>query len=246
MKVPISAFAFVCAFYGGIQLPGRIFYKFTPSKNEGITHSVYSSSQDMVSKFRMFETFENHDPRGDIANYLTMYETKPLTRSEMIDNLAIHALSEFDLSKIYRVKRAGKDLDPLYWSFGKIHGLENIAFADPEELRATNGNPVKIQKIVDRYDGAPDRFDSYEQVVEEMQKTLKDYKAAVDKLGFNSSDRKKVLALPFYLAKRQELAEPRRGQLEFKLFKELTGHDWYDDYGVEVDKEHKITEFNYE
>ena len=116
----------------------------------------------MVSKFRIFETFEHNNPKGDIVNYLTAYGTDPLTKSEMMDNIAIHALSEFDLSKIFRVKRAGKDLDPYFWSFGKIHGLENIAFADPEELKATNGNPVKIQKIVDRFDGCPWRFDSHE------------------------------------------------------------------------------------
>jgi len=45
---------------------------------------------------------------------------------------------------MFRIKRAGKDRDPLFWSFGKIHGLENIAFANEEELKATNGNPVKI------------------------------------------------------------------------------------------------------
>jgi hypothetical protein len=32
----------------------------------------------------------------------------------------------------------------MFWTFGKIHGLENIAFADPAEVKATNGNPVKI------------------------------------------------------------------------------------------------------
>jgi hypothetical protein len=47
----------------------------------------------------------------------------------------------------------GKDKDPMFYTFGKIHGLENIAFADPLELKATNGNPVSIQKIVNKYDG---------------------------------------------------------------------------------------------
>lgn len=70
MKLPIYAFAFTCAFYGGIQLPSRIFYKFSPSKNEGVSHAVYSSSQDMVSKFRMFETFDTVDSRDNIASYL--------------------------------------------------------------------------------------------------------------------------------------------------------------------------------
>lgn len=96
----------------------------------------------MVSKFRLFETFESPDPKRDIADYLTVYGTDPLTKTEMIDNIALNVLKEFDVSKIFRVKRAGKDKDPIFWSFGKIHGLENIAFADPEELRQTYGNPV--------------------------------------------------------------------------------------------------------
>jgi len=85
----------------------------------------------MVSKFRLFDTFETEDPKGDLANYLSVYGTDPLTKTEMIDNIALHALKEFDASKIFRVKRSGKDRDPIFWSFGKIHGLENIAFADP-------------------------------------------------------------------------------------------------------------------
>ena len=64
-------------------------------------------------------------------------------------------MKEFDLAKTFRVKRRGKDKDPLFWSFGKIHGLENIAFADSQELFETQGNPVKIQQIVDRIEGYP-------------------------------------------------------------------------------------------
>ena len=51
---------------------------------------------------------------------------------------------DVDLGEVYRVKRLGKDLDPLFWSFGKIHGLENIAYADSEELAKTEGNPVAL------------------------------------------------------------------------------------------------------
>ena len=75
---------------------------------------------------------------------------------------------------------------------------------------------------------------------------LDDYKATVDKMGLNSSDRKKLLALPFYLTKRMQLPEPRRGQPEFDFFKELTGKDWYDDQHQLFDNEYKITEFDYE
>jgi hypothetical protein len=45
-------------------------------------------------------------------------------------------------------------------------------------------------------------------------------------MNLNVSDRKKLLALPFYLSKRSENPEPKRGQQEFELFKELTGKDW--------------------
>lgn len=62
----------------------------------------------------------------------------------------------------------------------------------------------------------------------------------------NPSDRKKLLALPFYLAKRAEQPEPRMGQKEFDLFKELTGKNWHDNDGVLFDPEHKVTEFDYE
>lgn len=49
----------------------------------------------------------------------------------MVDNIILNTMKEYDLGKLFRVKRAGKDKDPMFWSFGKIHGLENIAFADP-------------------------------------------------------------------------------------------------------------------
>jgi hypothetical protein len=165
MRFPIYSAAFICAYYGGIQLPGRIFYKLSPQKNEGITHAVYSSSVDMVSKFRLFETFDTPDSRNDMAGYLSVYGTQPFTKNEMIDKIALHALKEFDLGKIYRIKKAGKDRDPMFWSFGKIHGLENIAFADPQEVKETKGNPVKIQQIVDRFEGAPFLIDSYDHLV---------------------------------------------------------------------------------
>lgn len=79
-----------------------------------------------------------------------------------------------------------------------------------------------------------------------MFAALGDYKEHINKMGLNSSDRKKLLALPFYLAKRNQAPEPRKGQKEFKLFQELTGHNWYDDADMDMDMEHKITEFDYE
>ena len=246
MKVPILGAAFVCGAYGGIQLPARVFYKLTPSKNVGITHSAYVSSNDMVSKFRLFETFENPNPKGNIADYLSLYGTEALTKSEMIDNIALHALKEFNVGQLFQVKRRGKDTDPLFWSFGKIHGLENIAFADPEELKETKGNPVKIQRIVDRYENSPIMIDSYEHLVQETQDALRGYREKIDGLNLNSSDRKKLLALPFYMSKRSQLPSPRKGQTEYKLFSEITHQQWFDDTHTDFDTEQKITEFDYE
>lgn len=163
-----------------------------------------------------------------------------------MDHIGMRAMQQVDLSKIFRVKIAGKDKDPMFWSFGKIHGLENIAFADPEEIKATNGNPVKIQKIVNKYDGPNFTINSFEHLVDEFHNALANYKKKVESIGLNSSDQKKLLALPFYMVKRQELPEPRRGQNEFELFKELTGNSWYKFADLETDLEKKITEFDYE
>ncbi len=78
-----------------------MFPKFTRSKFEGVSHSYYTSSQDIVSKFRLFESFEQSDSREEVANYLSLYSTQPLTKNEMMDNLALHALKEFDLGKMF-------------------------------------------------------------------------------------------------------------------------------------------------
>lgn len=105
MKLPIYGTAFVCGAYGGYQLPSRIFYKLTPSKNTGVTHSVYASSQDMVSKFRLFETFETPNPKGNVVDYLSVYGTEPLTKSEIIDNIALHAMKEFNVAQLFQIRR---------------------------------------------------------------------------------------------------------------------------------------------
>ena len=62
----------------------------------------------------------------------------------MLGNVMSQITKTHDIGNIFRVKRYGKDRDDIFWSFGKIHGLENIAFADIDEIKATEGNPVKI------------------------------------------------------------------------------------------------------
>lgn len=77
----------------------------------------------------------------------------------------------------------------------------------------------------------------------DLNEALAEYKASVEQLGeFHSSDRKKLLSLPFLLAKRAELPEPRKTQHdELNLFKELYGMNWYDDASTIVDSEQKVT-----
>ena len=76
----------------------------------------------------------------------------------MIKNLS----KQVDLADLYKVKRAGKDLDDFFWTFGKVHGLENIAFADPAELAATQGNPVALQALVNKVEGSAPKISSYD------------------------------------------------------------------------------------
>lgn len=150
------------------------------------------------------------------------------------------------MGKVFQVKRAGADLDPLFWSFGKIHGLENIAFCDPKEISATGGNPVKLQGLINAVNGPSKLFGSYEELVAETKSSLDAYKEHVNTMGLGTSDRKKLLALPFYLAKRQEAPEPKRGQHEMELFEKMFGQKWFDDAALQRDQETKITEFDYE
>ncbi len=130
MRLPIYSFAFICAFYGGIQLPGRIFPKFTPYLNDGVNHAVYTSSQDLVARFRLFDKIPEVDTERDISWYLNEYTTKPYSEADLVGKAMEEAVKRTDVTKLLRVKPSGRDRDPLFWSFGKIHGLENIAFAD--------------------------------------------------------------------------------------------------------------------
>ena len=89
-------------------------------------------------------------------------------------------------------------------------------------------------------------MNSFEHLVQELQVALHDYREKVEKLSMNPSDRKKVLALPFYLSKRSQQPEPRSGQAEYNLFNNLTGTNWYADSRTITDPENKLTEFDYE
>jgi len=68
----------------------------------------------------------------------------PVTRDEMINYSMMQTMKNQDISKLFRIKRKGADLDPIFWAFGKIHGLENIAFADQDEFMKAASNPILL------------------------------------------------------------------------------------------------------
>jgi hypothetical protein len=111
---------------------------------------------------------------------------------------------------------------------------------------------MAVQRLVNDANDAPKPAGpgSFETAVQDLQASLAEYQQAVDSFGgskvLHSSDRKKLLSLPFYMSKRVENASPKVGQKEWDLFKEIYGVEWnYYDH-LKFDPEEKITEFNFE
>ena len=73
-----------------------------------------------------------------------MYSNSPLTKADLLDKIADGQQVDPEYASKFRIKREGKDKDDLFWTYGKIHGLENLAFATEEEFRACNGDPKRI------------------------------------------------------------------------------------------------------
>jgi hypothetical protein len=139
----------------------------------------------------------------------------------------------------------GKDKDDLFWIFGNMHGLENIAYVDPKELEATKGNPALVQELLDNAKPT-DLPKTFEQQLDLLEEGLASYYEIINSTELAPSDRKKLLSLPFFLAKRTEMPEPKKGMKEYDLFKEMTGHNWDDFKNANFDREEKITEFDFE
>ena len=204
----------------------------------------YSGHSDLVSQFRLMEPGEPRNAYKDqIENYLE--NTTKLTRKDITEDLIARAEEVEEEEPAYQVRRLGKDADDIFWAFGKVHGLENIAFASEQEL-ARISDPVELQRLLNDVERPDTPALSFDHLISNMRETALQYKAEVDKLHLYTSDRQKLLALPFYLSKRSENSEPKKGQWQYEFFKELTGFNWHDDEGVERDEEKKITEFDYE
>ena len=163
-----------------------------------------------------------------MLDHMAMYDKDPLSKPELVEHMIKRISEQTDLSKVFQIKRQGKDRNDVFWLLGKIHGLENIAFCDSAELAEVGGNPAKLQMLINKIEPTSvPGFSSDEAVSSDLTDALERYKASVEKMNLYPSDKKKILSLPFFMAKRQEAPTPKssqKGQME--LFREMTGAEW--------------------
>jgi hypothetical protein len=79
-----------------------------------------------------------------------MYTSGPLTKAGMLERIAEGRPVDPKLMSKFKIKRAGRDADDIFWKLGKLHGLENLAYVSEEDLAATGGNPMKVQMLLDK------------------------------------------------------------------------------------------------
>lgn len=79
---------------------------------------------------------------------MSMYDKDPLSKPELVEHMFNRVCEQVDLGDIYQIKRQGKDRSDIFWQYGKIHGLENIAFVSDEDLATVNGNPIRLQELI--------------------------------------------------------------------------------------------------
>jgi len=78
-----------------------------------------------------------------------------MTKAELLNRIADGKPVDPEFASKFKIKRRGRDTDDIFWRYGKIHGLENIAFATEEELAACNGDPLLLQRLVDSINDRP-------------------------------------------------------------------------------------------
>lgn len=237
LRWPILLGTFCFGFHVATFLPSKVFKKFTRNntkENRGVTQEVYLGDSDMVGRFRVFDRSAEAEGQvsskteEEILDYLSLHAKEPLTKKELVEHMMKKINKNVDFSDIFQVKRSGKDENDIYWSFGKIHGLENIAFVDDEKLKQIKGNPVTLQRLVNEI--KPQDIPGYasrEALLADRTKALENYKDLVNSMSLHPSDRKKLLALPFALSKRSQNPDPQIGMVEMELYEELTGRPWH-------------------
>jgi hypothetical protein len=237
----IPLFAYYCGYVGARQLRGRRF------GGNDVTFESVSGGNDCISRFR---NMDYEKSPSNIQNTLTNYlaTTAVTSRKELEKEILECFPKNFNpYLKDKRVKRSEKDTDDLFWWFGKIHGLENIAFLSDDDIKRSKGNPIVLQDMVNKVKPSKPPANSFDGLVSETMKHLTEYKEQVNKFTLNRSDRAKLLLLPFQTRKRVQGPAPKKGMWQYELFTELAnGKDWHHYDGIEYDIEPKITIYNYE
>lgn len=61
-----------------------------------------------------------------------------LTKSELAEYMELDTQRKIQKGELQgkdkSIRREGRDSSDIFWTLGKIHGLENIIFVDPEDL----------------------------------------------------------------------------------------------------------------
>lgn len=231
----VPGIGFFCAYYGAKELRGRKF------AGKDASFESYSGANDVISRFRDTDFLDErkNDPKEKLIKYLRT--AIPLNRSDIQDNIST-IIGETSIPSQYKnkkVRRYGKDKDDIFWLFGKIHGLENIAFLSDEELKATGGNPILLQDAVNNARPQGPIATSFDGLVAGAMLAANEYKKEVGKLSLYPSDRAKLLALPFFCSRRKQGPAPQKGQWQYDLFTEIAGHPWEHYDNILVDLENK-------
>lgn len=238
MKPVLPAFAVYCGYIGARELRGRRF------AGSNASFEKMSGANDVLSRFREHQHTSDTEFKDHILRYLST--CAPTSKDELREQMFILSKEENAKYRDKKVRRLGKDEDDLYWMIGKIHGLENIAFCDEEDIRRVVGNPVALQQLINRTPHFR-TYKSFDGLVANQVDALNKYKDIINKMDLAKSDRSKLLSLPFFCNKRVQGPAPQKGQWQYDLFTEIAGGknwEYYDD--LEMDPEHKITIHEYE
>lgn len=241
MKLLIPTSFFFAGWYGGMQVRARVLTHGGPRSD--VTPEKMSGDADLLSQFR--PGYENKNEE-QLSIVTMLSKNTDISKSGIADAVLAKLVEKANLLDKYQIKRTGKDEDDIFWTYGKIHSLENIAYVPDEVLEKVEGNPVRLQRAI--YDAqipvAPAA--SYEELTQKMNENLIKYKATIKGMSLTKSDEKKLLALPFYLNRRTQMPAPKPGQWQYDMFEELYGRP-YDAFAkTEIDEQKKVTLFDYE
>lgn len=101
-----------------------------------------------------------------------------MTKAELLNRIADGKPVDPEFASKFKIKRRGRDKDDIFWQYGKVHGLENLAFASEEELASCRGDPLSIQRLVDSINDRPKPLppQTFDKAVEQLHGDLDAYK----------------------------------------------------------------------